>query len=60
MAFHSNLQDKNYAQKKKSREERLLLTDELPRVAFVSAGQSPRKDMMEEIMKLIGCDFVAE
>jgi protein AroM len=60
LAFHSNLQDKNYAQKKKSREERLLLTDELPRVAFVSAGQSPRQDMMEEIMKLIGCDFVAE
>jgi len=59
-AFHSNWQDKNCAQNKKSREECLLLTDTLPRVAFVSAGQLPRKNMMEEILELIGCDFVAE
>jgi protein AroM len=37
-----------------------LLTNTLPRVAFVSAGQLPRKNMMEEILELIGCDIVAE
>lgn len=46
--------------KHKTQQEPLLLTDTLPRVAFVSAGQSPRKDMMQEILELTGCDLVAE
>lgn len=51
---------KTMPSRQKTQDEPLLLTHTLPRVAFISAGQSPRKGMMKEILELTSCGLVAE